>query len=54
MHVCERQSYFSSTRPDAVLNVYVAPPSWCLASADQAEAVADTLLNSTLSVFLNP
>jgi hypothetical protein len=48
------QSYFSSTRPVVVLNVYVAPPSWCLASADHAEAVADRLLNSTLSVFLNP
>jgi hypothetical protein len=48
------QGYFSSTRQAVVLNVYLAPPSWCLASADQAEAVANTLLNSTLSVFLIP
>ena len=50
----EGQGCFSSTRPVVELNVYVAPPSRCLTSADQAEAVADTLLNSTLAVFLNP
>jgi hypothetical protein len=43
-----RQSHFSSTRPVVVLNVYVAPPSWCLASADQAAVAGLTILISLI------
>jgi hypothetical protein len=55
---CPSQNYFSSTRPVAVLNVYLAPPSWCLASAEQAVAAAAALRRSlwaaSLAWFLWP